>query len=682
MNVTVANNTANQSGGGIYSTGNGTTLLLIGATLHSNQGLVDAGGIFIDGQSSADIINSTVRDNTADSVGGINNQGELTVTGSTISGNAATDPTSIGGGLFNGMAGAADIVNTTISGNTAGGDSGGIKNGGSLTLSNVTLTDNTAPVGAGMVNNDSAIVKNSIIAENNGENCFGAVTSEGYNLENTNTCGLNGTGDLVNTSPLLDSLADNGGPTETHALLYGSPAVDGGNPGGCADQDGSPISTDQRGAARPLDGDGNGSAICDIGAFEAAAAGSPDISVTDSTSPNSDRRVEFGEVTVGFSSDQTVTVHNNGNAGLIMGSIGQANGLSAPFSIVNDTCSGQTVAPSGTCTAGVRFSPGSAGLFSNTFDIPSNDPDENPVTVTVRGTGSTDPIPDISVTDTIGDAQDLSLPFSELTEGNVADGTVTIANNGYGGADLVLGTIGQADPLASPFSIQNDLCSGQTLGPSETCSLDVRFSPTAAGSYSDAFDIPSNDPDEDPVTVSVSGDGLSSAANNPPSVFALISPANGETGLGSPVTFEWEEASDPDGNVINYRLTFCEESSFTGCDPFDVVVAQNDLKKFFANRSGWTTGLILIGAALMGGMNRRRRLALMMVVLMAGGVLTACGRNGGGGGGGGGVSLTAISGTSVEVTGLKPGTTYYWKVTADDGNGGMTDSEVRTFGTK
>src|SRR5439155_22233245 len=92
----------------------------------------------------------------------------------------------------------------------------------------------------------------------------GSITSAGHNLSSDGSCGLAGAGDLQKVDPKLGELADNGGPTQTHALLAGSPAIDAGDNASCP-------GTDQRGTARPVDGNSDGVAVCDIGAFEAPA---------------------------------------------------------------------------------------------------------------------------------------------------------------------------------------------------------------------------------------------------------------------------------------------------------------------------------------------------------------------------------------------------------------------------
>jgi len=91
------------------------------------------------------------------------------------------------------------------------------------------------------------------------------MTSDGYNLSSDSTCNFSNTGDLNNTDPLLGPLQNNGGPTETMALLRGSPAIDAGNPIGCTDNLDHLLTTDQRGMPRPDHEDTSG---CDMGAYE------------------------------------------------------------------------------------------------------------------------------------------------------------------------------------------------------------------------------------------------------------------------------------------------------------------------------------------------------------------------------------------------------------------------------
>ena len=91
------------------------------------------------------------------------------------------------------------------------------------------------------------------------------MTSHGYNLSSDGTCNFNARGDLNNHDPLLGPLQNNGGPTQTMALLPGSPAIDAGNPSGCTDGQGHLLKTDQRGMPRPDREDIVG---CDMGAYE------------------------------------------------------------------------------------------------------------------------------------------------------------------------------------------------------------------------------------------------------------------------------------------------------------------------------------------------------------------------------------------------------------------------------
>jgi hypothetical protein len=224
------------------------------------------GGIRNDGALTLN--DSTVKNSSGAGIGG----GNLILNNTTISGNTNN---SGAGGIAIQFFGYLILNNSTVSGNYSTSEGGGIDIGsGNALLNSSTISNNSAGFAAGGVRNrfsGTLTLKNTIIAGNRarfGADChtsFPATTvSLGYNLLGSSSyCRLtSSTGDIFSSAPLLGPLQDNGGTTETHALLEGSPAIDGGNPTGCTDQDGNPLATDQRGIVRPQ-GD-----TCDIGAFE------------------------------------------------------------------------------------------------------------------------------------------------------------------------------------------------------------------------------------------------------------------------------------------------------------------------------------------------------------------------------------------------------------------------------
>jgi len=263
---TISNNHATGFGGfgaGIFSEGN---LTINDSTISQNGHVLGGGGIFSTGRLT--INNSTIAANSAGIGGGIENRNIqnggaiLTIKNSTLSSNTALN----GGGILN--QGSLVIVNSTLSGNTALDENGGaITNDGTLAVFNATFGGNSAVEGGAIFNNGgTAILQNSIVANSTkGGNCSGVITSHGYNLSSDATCNFSIVGDLNNTDPRLGPLQNNGGPTQTMALQSGSAAIDGGNPGGCTDEAGHLLRTDQRGKPRPDLEDIRG---CDMGAYE------------------------------------------------------------------------------------------------------------------------------------------------------------------------------------------------------------------------------------------------------------------------------------------------------------------------------------------------------------------------------------------------------------------------------
>lgn len=266
---TVNGNHAGANGGGLYMDAM-SEAALTGSTVDGNTAIGSGGGMFCGGQWILSLSRSTISNNSAGREGGglWYEGGTLTIDQSTIRGN---DAASRGGGLFAQGYGGEEfpsiLTNSTVSGNRAA-DGGGLY-GRPLTLVNSTISGNQGTSGVGGLVNagDTVILANTIIANQaSGSDCGGtSIDSLGHNLDSDGTCVTAGVNGDLTADPLLGPLQDNGGPTETHALLPGSPAVDAGDDALCP-------TTDQRGIARPQDGDGDGRATCDIGAYEHMAA--------------------------------------------------------------------------------------------------------------------------------------------------------------------------------------------------------------------------------------------------------------------------------------------------------------------------------------------------------------------------------------------------------------------------
>jgi hypothetical protein len=271
-NSTISNNSSGNLGGGIYVDGGALTVensTILGNSAEAGGGILVSGGTLT-------VQNTTISENStflAEGGGIAAVSGKLTVTNSTISTNST--PT-FGGGII-ALRSTLTVENSTISGNSADKDGGGINilEEGTAVIRNSTIAFNTGGgqggglfVGADapVALQSTLVADNAVGASGSDPDVSGAVTATFSLVENvTGTAFLPGSANnLTGADPLLGPLADNGGPTKTHALLPGSPALDHGfNPFGLA--------FDQRGPgfARAL------GAAADIGAFEATPTPPP-----------------------------------------------------------------------------------------------------------------------------------------------------------------------------------------------------------------------------------------------------------------------------------------------------------------------------------------------------------------------------------------------------------------------
>jgi len=279
------NVSSNDDGGGIY---NYYGVLNVSGSLFSSNKAQRGAGLAAR-YGTVTVGNSTFANNVADLGGGIDNgfSAKITVSESTFNSNVAYN----GGGIYhNSSGGVLSITNSTFAANNATNRGGGIYNGWDLELSNITFKGNNADTLGGGIFNDvlgtltivsntfsgnsayyygGAIYNwgtlnytNTILANSlSGGDCYNSSGSGeiGINVNNLvennaaapNLCGT----PLLTVDPNLGDLADNGGFTQTLALLPGSPAIDAGNDANCPP-------SDQRGISRPQ------GSHCDIGAYE------------------------------------------------------------------------------------------------------------------------------------------------------------------------------------------------------------------------------------------------------------------------------------------------------------------------------------------------------------------------------------------------------------------------------
>jgi uncharacterized repeat protein (TIGR01451 family)/CSLREA domain-containing protein len=353
--------------------GQGSTIENAGGTItltrvvESSNNLIGTSAFF-NRSGAATITDSTLAGNTGQLGDTVENLGTLAIAGTTIAGN-------VGAGIDN--LGELSITNSTIVGNTTDGNGGGLFNSGHATLVNDTFAGNgggnvvTRRVGATTLTTAiNTIFASAASAGNCGDS--EAIKSLGHNIDDGNTCALAGPGDKSKTDPLLEALADNGGPTQTRALAPGSPAFDAGDSAACPP-------TDQRGIHRPT------GAGCDIGAFEFAVAA--DVALTLTSAP--------AQVPLGQPVTYIAKLANKGPnpaTGVVLNAVLPAGAALLSSTPSTGSCTGAvsvrctlgTLADQATATVTIIATPASAGTARATVTVVAQQVDPDPATNTAR----------------------------------------------------------------------------------------------------------------------------------------------------------------------------------------------------------------------------------------------------------------------------------------------------------
>ena len=416
--------------------GNDTNSVVIDGSAASTVFRIDNAG----GGESITFEKLTIRNgNSGGSGGGIlhNGNGTVTLRDSTVTGNTA----GVGGGIYS-NSGDINLINSTISGNVANGDGGGVRSTGG-TISNSTITNNTAGAagagnGGGIYSPNSITVNNTIIVgnvDNNGvsnPNVTGTFVSNGSNILGDPAGSGNFPADTVNiaAADVIGALADNGGPTQTHALVPGSIAIDSAGTGA--------TTTDQRGFAA--------SGTRDVGAFEFIPPASATTNTTTTTPAPAPFSILNGTpialfTTVLESSEGRFFIGNNSGRNLSVSSIDFGNAASQftadPTSANFDPNDGVTFV--------IRTAPDLApGFYSTTVSI-INSQTETPITFDLTATVTLPTAFDVApaIGATLPSATPIWTSGDDTLKGADIDGDGKQWLNGSLGNDLIFGNLDQ-----------------------------------------------------------------------------------------------------------------------------------------------------------------------------------------------------------------------------------------------
>ncbi|MBI5655915.1 MAG: hypothetical protein HZC44_03430 [Geobacter sp.] len=450
--------------GGALLADSGTTTTITGCVFSANTATASGGAILSGGAMT--VSDTLLSGNSAVYGGAISSSGTLALTNVTLAGNSASS----GGGLYNAVGGTATLLNATIAGNSAAVRGGGAENAGTLTFKNSIIADNSAPTGPEI---------------------YGSVTSQGYNLIRVTTDAVIGgdtTGNITGQNPLLGTLANNGGPSFTMALLSGSPAIGAGT---CT---GAPTA-DQRGMARPQN------VTCDMGAYErgaaaalTATAGTPQSTVIN-TAFSSQLTARVADALGGLLDGISVTFTGPASGAGIAAFNATANGLAGSYTVAAATgaLSATYSLTNGKAAQVITFTPPASATYG-----------DGPITLSATGGASGNPVT-FAVTSGPG----------SLSGGNIL--TIT----GAGTIVVTASQAGSADYFAAVDVVRSIVVAKATATVTLTpASLTVTYdgSPKAAA----VTTVPTG------LTVAVTYDGSSTAptAVGSYAVVATVSDAN------------------------------------------------------------------------------------------------------------------------------------------------------------
>lgn len=273
----------------------------------------------------------------------------------------------------------------------------------------------------------------------------------------------------------------------------------------------------------------------------------------------------------------------------------------------------------------------------------------------------------LGIVDPVAPADDQVLPYGHIPVGSATTRNLTLRNDGSGFLSIGAVRITGASP---PFTLAGNSCT-QVLAAGASCTITVRFAPAAHLGFNASLEVPSNGSASSTTSVSLSGFG-----NSPPPVPQPVAPIAGATDLVTPVVLQWNQPADADGDTVVNQVFLATSADFSQSIPLDVSRTMPSTNSTLLAGAG---GFFLLFVLAAGNGRKTWRLLATGLLVAALMLLLSCG---GGGGGGGDGTVAPAGERSLELTGLAPATTYFWKVSAEDNLGGRTESPVRSFTTR